>query len=109
MTTTRFPFAIALPILLSLSACGDDLESRNAATGMQEGEAQAQGTMRIERQRTQPKQQPATAFSDEPGESRESSETVIDATPDDLVQDTQGFDTAPMDDTSGIDPMPAQS
>ena len=98
---------------MALAGCGGDLDSRNEAAleGMPE-----QGQMTVETQprsasnaSRSPNAQPTSIGFDEDGEEAESEEEeplYIDAEPESLIDDTQGFAAEPLDDTSGFDPTP---
>ena len=105
----------SLAACIALTACGDDLESRNEAAGTDrapEMTIQSQGnstnrsrtigsgdTIRIEKPASE-----AGGFAD--GAEAEAAE-VVDASPSDLVDSAEGFSTEPLDDTSGFDPSPS--
>ncbi len=106
--------ALALPLLALVAACGDSLESRNEAAGLDP--RGGGGEMRIVSQNSTPSRssQPATTrppnaqptaqgFEEEGSES----ETIeVDAGPETFIDSAQGFDPTPMDDTVGFDPSP---
>ena len=98
-------------VLLALAACGDDLESRQAALDQpQGGEIMigAQETSAVSGTMPAAPAPGAPQGFDDAGDngSMDEEETVFDAEPEMLIDDAQGFDTAPIDDTSGFDPSP---
>ena len=102
--------------LLALAACGDDLETRNAAIA----EGAPPRPVTVETTVTRPSrtaQQSAPGFADEdeaPTRRRSSSigegedPLIVDADPDSLVDDAQGFAPEPLDDAVGLAPTPMQ-
>ncbi|MGB3794726.1 MAG: hypothetical protein WA957_00275 [Alteraurantiacibacter sp.] len=93
-----------------LAGCGDDLESRQAAvqerspsTDIGGGQPQP-GETRISRQ--QPSAQTAEGFAGDDVASPDDDIAVVDASPDALIDDAQGFSPDPMDNASGFDPSP---
>lgn len=94
---------LALPTLLALAACSDDLESRNAAAGLDEDavlEAQIESAPRQDNAASD------VAMEGDAGEEDEAEETVVEAAPDDLIDSTEGFAPEPMDNAAGFDPSP---
>ncbi len=113
MNVTRLVPTLALPTLLALAACSDDLESRNAALGMEEDGSEQELT--IERQAptgsTFEEEETAELPDDEEaqpveGEAEEDAETVVEAGPDDLIDRAEGFAPEPMDNAAGFNPSP---
>ena len=96
----RLRLAALVALTCLASACGDDLESRNAAaTGARENPPAvpvAQDTPRPA----------ATTRASTPTAPADGEPVVVDAQPDDLLDDAEGFSAEPMDDASGIDPTP---
>ncbi|WP_340588852.1 hypothetical protein [Erythrobacter alti] len=113
MPRNVFLFAAALPALM-LAGCGDDLESRGAAAekaiadraaAARDADAQDDvveddvvATPRAEAERPARARRPAADDDDGP--------TVVDASPEELMDTAQGFSPDPLDDASGIDPAP---
>lgn len=116
--------AMAMPGLGLLTACGNDLESRNAAAGV---DTYAPPEMTIESSNAgngsgnrivASEGAPSDFGSQDTTEQEEAARTgsdfgraddeevVVDASPDDLVDSAQGFSPEPMDDASGFDPSP---
>lgn len=104
--------ACVLPVLLSLAACGDSLESRNEAAGIdQRGNneltivSQDSASSRSGQSATRsPNAQPTSqGFGDE-GDGEDVLE--VDAGAETFIDSAQGFDPSPMDDTMGFDPTP---
>ncbi|RIV85828.1 hypothetical protein D2V07_10930 [Aurantiacibacter zhengii] len=99
----------ALPLL---SACGDDLEDRQAAV---EERQPANGAMTMEQSQiktesgSSPSQGASTAQDSESETTRMDDEVVVDAEPEVFVDDAQGFSTDPVDDTAGFDPTPREN
>ena len=95
-----------------LSACGDDLESRQAAVAQHSaeggqitvGQRQSAATTTSPSSSTAP---PAQAFDDDRAPEPADEPAPFDAGGDSLVDDAQGFSTDPLDDTSGFDPTPS--
>lgn len=109
MTLRRLLFLTAAP--LALSACGDDLESRNEAAGMG---PPVEGMVITNNDRVRDVEPadttPADAgFAEEGSGGEEDEDLFVDAAPDELVDSAEGFDTSPADDTAGIDPNPPAS
>lgn len=109
--------ALIAPVLLMLTACGDDLDSRNAAAGTSDEERE----LIIERPARAPAvrageegEEALPGFYDEESESQApllidgnaQEETITDAAPDDLIDRTEGFAPVPMDNAAGYDPTP---
>ncbi|WP_271078649.1 hypothetical protein [Aurantiacibacter sp. MUD61] len=108
-----------LPLPLLIAACDDDLDSRNAAAGVdREGQsefvvqqprarvASSEGSSRVEGfDDTEEQEERARTGSDRGGED-DGEEVVVDAAPDELIDSAEGFSAEPMDDTSGFDPSP---
>ena len=88
----------ALPLL---SACGDDLEDRQAAV---EERQPVSGAMTMEQS-----QRALSAPAPESEAARMDDEVVVDAEPEVFVDDAQGFSTDPIDDTAGFDPTPSEN
>ncbi len=88
----------ALPLL---SACGDDLEDRQAAV---EERQPVSGAMTMEQSQRAP-----SAPAPESEAARMDDEVVVDAEPEVFVDDAQGFSTDPIDDTAGFDPTPSEN
>lgn len=106
--------ALVLPAIVLLAACGDSLESRNEAAGLDQ---RGGSEMTVVTQNTPPSRsgqnaatrspnaQPTSqSFSDEEGEDDDVLE--VDAGPETFVDSAEGFAPEPMDDTSGFDPSP---
>jgi hypothetical protein len=110
MIARAAPARIGLAVIAValLSACGDDLESRQAAVQEQQptggeitvGEPQPQVSRAT---RTPAAEATAQGFDDE---GRDDDDVAFDAMPEPLVDNAQGFDPDPIDDTSGFDPTP---
>lgn len=86
---------------LGLSACGDDLDSRQAAVDERQPPRDA-----ITIERAEPRR--ATSATPDQGNtiSEMDDEVIVDAGPEIFVDDAQGFSPDPMDDTTGFDPTP---
>ncbi len=101
--------AICISALAVLSACGDDLESRQAAVEDRMPDRAVAGSqpdpaeMRIT---TAPKSSESAEGFAEDGIAAEDTEVEV-APPEALVDDAQGFSTDPIDDTAGFDPSPS--
>ena len=105
--------AFVLPVFVLLAACGDSLESRNAAAGLD----QRGSEMTVVSQRNTPArssqnavsspaaQPDAQGFADEADDDGEEP-IEVDAGPETFIDSTEGFDPSPMDDTMGFDPSP---
>lgn len=128
MTRFQRTSASALPfMLLLLAGCGDDLESRNAAVGLedddgsemvitrQSSDAESTGRQEIDGLGDVDRIADDFAMDDDvspiPSGASENGEddgepTIVDASPDDLRDMAQGFSPEPADDASGIDPSP---
>lgn len=126
MTRFTTTYVSALPILLLLAGCGNDLENRNAALGLEEDGAsdivlprqkssssnsarQINGLGEVE----QVSDDFATVDDPEAGPNAGSiggdgddEPVIIDASPEDLRDIAQGFAPEPIDDASGLDPRP---
>ena len=100
--------ALALSAVTLLAACGDALESRQAAVQEQQPMG---GEMTIESPQansatTAPAPAPtAQGFDDEDDPD---AEVTYETMPEPLVDPAQGFDPDPIDDTSGFDPTPIE-
>lgn len=100
--------ALALSAVPLLAACGDDLESRQAAVQEQQpmggemtvGEQEPQITRAG---RAPSPQETAQGFDDE---GDPDAEITYETMPDPMVDTAQGFAPDPIDDTSGFDPTP---
>lgn len=105
MTATRPALLTLTSLTMLLAACGDDLESRQAAADAQIGEREV--TLEP-RPAPSPEATTIVEMDDEveAEEADDSEEVFVDASPDDLVDSAQGFSAAPMDDASGLDPTP---
>ena len=94
---------LVLPLLLT--ACGDDLESRNAALGLDSDERPLPVAERTVSDADAPgNREPQTASATE-ADDGEGPPTVL-AEPRDLVIGTEGFAPEPMDDATGFAPEP---
>ena len=102
--------AFGLGALPLLTACGDDLESRQAA--VQEMRPTG-GQATAEQAPPQARSDNKVAQSSTPAEPEDNAQTddgmVIDAAPEALIDEAQGFSTDPIDDTAGFDPTPSDS
>lgn len=104
--------ALGISTLPLLSACGDDLEDRQAAV-----EERQPGSGAIPMEQSQSKaggnssqsQRASTAEDPESEAARMDDEVVVDAEPEVFVDDAQGFSTDPIDDTAGFDPTPSEN
>ncbi len=101
---------IGISALALLAGCGDDLESRQAAVQERMPDRDMSGTQ-SQPQETRLSITPAPAataegFADDGEINDEDEGAVVEATPEALIDDAQGFSTAPIDDTSGFDPSP---
>ncbi|KLE34719.1 hypothetical protein [Aurantiacibacter luteus] len=109
-TVTKTVLLIACPLLLA--GCGDDLASRNDAVMASSGDGEQEIVLRKRGGGggsfgREPSAQPTSAGSlaeesaagAPPGEGEPQ---VHDASPDDLVDTTEGFDPVPMDDGEGM-------
>lgn len=108
MTKTRRLPTISLVPLLLLGACGDDLESRNAAVGLGGSEDGTELTVVRPAQTTGENE---TSGDGEDGQlegaaADEGDEILVDAMPDELIDSAEGFAPEPMDNASGFDPTP---
>lgn len=126
MTRIRATCVSALPILLVLAGCGSDLESRNAALGLEDdGESDIVLTRQTPSASGSARQidglgevdQVSSDFAEMDGPddgvvvAREDDDDdgepiIVDASADDLRDTAQGFSPDPIDDASGIDPNP---
>ena len=103
----RKPFVIAasLSAFTLSAACGNDLESR------QEAANELQPSERFVESAEEPRRTPAPVAEAEPvaeeEPAEEDEEMIVDAAPDDLIDDAQGFAAEPMDDAQGFDPTPS--
>ncbi|WAT17619.1 hypothetical protein OZN62_11955 [Aurantiacibacter sp. MUD11] len=92
-----------------LSACGDDLESRNAAVQTE----RPQEGMRVVQSNTKSRSTaqssaPAAPASFADAEADDGEEVLeVEAGPESFIDDAQGFSTDPIDNTAGFDPTPA--
>ncbi len=99
--------ASALPALALLSACGDDLESRQAAA------EERQPSEQFIEDEVEARSAPAPAAASAPeaddggdADGGEEEPLQVDAAPDDLIDSATGFAPEPMDDARGFDPSP---
>lgn len=120
MTISNGALSAIVVATLLLAGCGDDLESRNAAAGYTPSEEREAAIAAVEAANTREEVEPANAAeedADQPqpegfadgGDTEDedaSDQTVVDASPDDLRDTTQGFAPEPLDDASGINPSP---
>lgn len=114
MTRNALLCASTLPAMLLLTACGDDLESRSQAAerAIAERETAAQDAdeqdsdVSEESEAAAPAETTSDADVGEAEEAAEAEEAVLDASPEDLMDTTQGFAPEPLDDAVGIDPAP---
>lgn len=90
---------LTLPLL---AGCEDDLESRNAAV-QNAGAPVGEGGMVLTPGRQGDDRAAAEQDNGFAGEA-DGEELVLDAAPDDLIDNAEGFDPAPIDDAAGIDP-----
>ena len=100
--------ALALSAVSLLAACGDDLESRQAAVQERQPVGDEVTVREREPQVTRASRAPSPeattqgfAEEDDPD-----AEVIYETMPEPLVDDAQGFDPSPIDDTSGFDPTP---
>jgi len=116
MKRTTFALAGALPAALLLAGCGDDLEARNERA-MQERKDRTEApddAQEVEQDDTVTESANAPLGSDiaaddsasEPDSDEDSEETVVDASPEDLMDTTEGFAPEPLDDAAGLEPAP---
>ncbi len=116
--------ALSMPLLAVLAGCGNDLESRNSAVGLDGNDSADMVIVRQSagsksggsgRERTIDGLGEVDQVSDDfavmadEGDDEEDADgmqTVVDASPDDLRDMAQGFAPEPLDDASGIDPSP---
>ena len=101
------PFAVAACIAAPLltGACGNDLESRNAALEDRQM-AYEKDSITSEKGDARPAK-PAATTAPAAAEPDEQSETeTVSARPEDLRDPAQGFAPVPLDDASGIAPEP---
>ena len=100
-------FMAALPCAALLSACGDDLDSRNAAAGL---DSQTDVEIISQASRTPAAEAEVQTFDDNEDASDEGDDgeeaPIVDAMPEDLMDSAQGFAPEPLDDTAGIAPEP---
>ncbi|MFB0613837.1 hypothetical protein [Aurantiacibacter poecillastricola] len=101
-------FALAVAATLLLQACGDDLESRQAVV------EEMQGPRELVIPTAKPTG-PRSAGAAEQGfdddgsaQDRRTDEIMIDAEPENLIDDTRGFSADPLDDARGFDPTPIE-
>jgi|GEM_PF-1494858 len=127
MKRSALTLSAAIPLALLLTGCGDDLESRNAAAGMDSGAddvvitrqepdtASDDGRLAIDGLGNVDEVSDDFAVIDAPvaiaeidadTDDDEAEPRIVDASPDDLRDTAQGFAPEPMDDASGIDPSP---
>lgn len=103
--------ACLLPLVVLLAACGDDLESRNEAAGLdQRG---GSGEMTIVTQDSASARSNRTSSTRSPnaqptaqGFDEEEDVLEVDAGAETFIDSAQGFDPTPMDDTMGFEPSP---
>lgn len=88
--------------LALLAACGDDLESRNAAI-----EGYAPDTGPVIAERAAPRSGRIAAGNAAPDEA-EDEMLETEADPESLVDSAQGYAVAPMDAATGFDPTPTR-
>ena len=110
ISLARFPIAVALPGALALAACGNDLDSRNEAAMSAAPMGEQKMTIRSQPQRTSPTRQQAQpapdGFAEEKDLADRDEALLVDAAPDDLIDNAQGFSTDPIDSGRGFDPSP---
>lgn len=116
---TRFNAVYLLPLPLLLAACGDDLESRNAAVGADSfgGGRDIAITERTDgvssggriisgANATSNRNAEAAPAARAGGDVEEDGPPTINAEPRDLIISTDGFAPEPMDDAAGFAPEP---
>ncbi len=91
-----------------VSACGDDLESRQAAVQQPDGDAITISQPNApDAGSTSPRRSSQIERgTGQGGETDATEKVIVDAGPETFVDDAQGFSTDPIDDTSGFDPTP---
>lgn len=106
--------ALVLPALVMVAACGDSLESRNEAAGLDPNAGPSEMTVVTQNSSPSrssgstsaptrsPNAQPTSLGFDDEGEDV----LEVDAGAETFIDSAQGFDPTPMDDTSGFDPSP---
>ena len=109
----RLSTIAALLGVVLLAGCGNDLESRNeAATGSADGAQRGMTIVSTQRRQAGSTAAPAptggeTVFADEEvADSEDGEPLMVDASPDDLVDNAEGFSTDPIDNAQGWDPSP---
>lgn len=104
--------AFVLPVIVSLAACGDSLESRNEAAGLDQ---RGGGEMTVVSQNSTPSRSSQSTTTRSPNaqptsqgydEEAEEEPLEVDAGPETFIDSAEGFDPSPMDDTMGFDPSP---
>ncbi len=106
--------ALIGPVLLMLTACGNDLDSRNAAAGASDDARELIIERPAQPSAARAEEAALPGFYDDESESRApllidgnaQEETITDAAPDDLIDRTEGFAPVPMDNAAGYDPTP---
>ena len=101
----------SLAACMALTACGDDLESRNEAAGTNRAPEMTIQSQSSSTSRSRTIGSGDTIRIEKPAEETDSfedgAEEIVDASPSDLVDSAEGFSTEPLDDTSGFDPSPS--
>lgn len=98
--------ALALAAVATLAACGDDLESRQAAV---EEQQPVPAKMTMERPPAAPAPAATTDGFDAPqDDDDQGDEKALETESDPLMDSAQGLDPVPLDDTSGFDPTPIE-
>lgn len=106
--------ALALGALALLGACGDSLDSRNEAAGLDPRASGGEMTLSSQNNTSarssraaarSPDAQPTSQGFSEDGEDGDVLE--VDAGAETFIDSASGFDPSPMDDTMGFDPNPA--
>jgi hypothetical protein len=105
--------ALGVAALSLLGACGDDLESRQSAVQERQpmGGEITVGNTNTSSSRAASAPAPAAAPTAQGFADDDDLEDppVVEAAPEALIDDAQGFSTDPIDDTSGFDPTPSDS
>ena len=104
--------ALGLAAVTLLSSCGDDLESRQAALEQEHPRGHLDEDEDVpapEVRRTPTVTAPTASAQGFADEDETEEPTIIEAGPESLIDNAQGFSTDPIDDTSGFDPTPNYS
>ena len=107
ITPARIPTALALSSAVLLAACGNDLDSRNEAA--MAGNLAAERGMTIRSQPDSTARRASAPVQDavDSAEMDDSEKPIlIDASPEDLMDNAQGFAPDPVDNAQGFDPSP---